>query len=192
MQHVERLVGLFVEAHPRATMDRMLSFLVGEHASRGALLFALADGAPVLEGTRSFHHERWSVFERAWSEHRNRLSAGEVIEGAGYVIAGLAYRGSVVGLLFLDAPERFRAEGFDVYLFALAKALLSARTQGPELSPGVGVDQRALLQTVLEQHEWNIARVARELGVTRRTVYLRMMRFGIRRKHVPKMSKPLV
>lgn len=192
MQHVERLVGLFVEAHPRATMDRMLSFLCGEHAAAGALLFALPAGAPVLEGVRSIQHERLRVFDQAWQEYRNRLLAGEVVETSGYVIAGLAHRGSVVGLLFLDAPARFRAEGIDVYLFALAKALLSARAQGPELSPGVGVDQRALLQTVLERHEWNIARVARELGVTRRTVYLRMMRFGIRRKHVPKLSKPLV
>jgi hypothetical protein len=192
MQHVERLVGLFVEAHPRATMDRMLSFLCGEHAAAGALLFALVDGAPVLEGTRSLHHERWRVFQGAWQDHRNRLLAGEVIEGTGFVAAGLTHRGSVVGLLFLDAPSRFRAEGIDVYLFALAKALLSARAQGPELSPGVGVDQRALLIAVLERHEWNIARVARELQVTRRTIYLRMVRYGIKRRHVPKLAKPVI
>ena len=38
----------------------------------------------------------------------------------------------------------------------------------------------------LNEREWNVARVARDLGVTRRTVYLRMSKYDIARQHIPK------
>jgi transcriptional regulator of acetoin/glycerol metabolism len=38
----------------------------------------------------------------------------------------------------------------------------------------------------LHANEWNISRVARRLGVTRRTVYLRLDRLGIERVRIPK------
>ena len=43
----------------------------------------------------------------------------------------------------------------------------------------------------LERNDWKIAAVARLLGVTRRTVYLRLRSFGIERKHVPKIYKKM-
>ncbi len=46
--------------------------------------------------------------------------------------------------------------------------------------------ERGQLLRLLEQHEWNIARVARLMGVTRRTIYLRLERYGIPRQRVPK------
>ena len=49
--------------------------------------------------------------------------------------------------------------------------------------------EREQLWLTLQQNEWNIARVARLLGVTRRTVYLRLKRYGIERKKVPKTLK---
>jgi transcriptional regulator of acetoin/glycerol metabolism len=39
------------------------------------------------------------------------------------------------------------------------------------------------LFAILEQNEWNIARVARLLGVTRPTIYARLERFGLPRHH---------
>ena len=41
---------------------------------------------------------------------------------------------------------------------------------------------RDQLFTLLEQHEWNIAKVARVLGVTRPTIYARLHRFGLPRR----------
>lgn len=41
---------------------------------------------------------------------------------------------------------------------------------------------RMRLVTLLERHEWNIARVAREEHVSRKTVYAQLDRFGIDRK----------
>jgi hypothetical protein len=45
---------------------------------------------------------------------------------------------------------------------------------------------RRQLETLLHEHEWNVARVARILGVTRVTVYARMERLGIERLRVSK------
>jgi transcriptional regulator of acetoin/glycerol metabolism len=47
------------------------------------------------------------------------------------------------------------------------------------------------LLSLLERNEWNLAKVARLMGVTRRTVYLRLRSFGIERRHVPKLYKKL-
>jgi transcriptional regulator of acetoin/glycerol metabolism len=45
---------------------------------------------------------------------------------------------------------------------------------------------RAQLIALLDRNEWNIARVARLMRVTRRTIYLRLDRYGVERKRVRK------
>ena len=52
-------------------------------------------------------------------------------------------------------------------------------------------EARLQLLSLLERNDWNIAHVARLLGVTRRTVYMRLHSFGIERRHVPKLYKKL-
>jgi transcriptional regulator of acetoin/glycerol metabolism len=49
--------------------------------------------------------------------------------------------------------------------------------------------EREKLLLLLNRNEWNIARVARLMGVTRRTIYLRLERYKIPRERVRK-SKP--
>jgi Bacterial regulatory protein, Fis family len=44
--------------------------------------------------------------------------------------------------------------------------------------------QRATLRALLEDHEWNVSRVARVLGVTRMTIYNRLRRLGMERVRV--------
>jgi hypothetical protein len=48
--------------------------------------------------------------------------------------------------------------------------------------------ERQKLLLLLERHEWNIARVARLLGMARRTVYARLERYRIPRRRVLKAS----
>jgi transcriptional regulator of acetoin/glycerol metabolism len=54
--------------------------------------------------------------------------------------------------------------------------------------PAHEVERIQLLHT-LQKNEWNIALVARKLGLGRPTVYNRMKRYGIDRKKVPKTFK---
>jgi transcriptional regulator of acetoin/glycerol metabolism len=48
---------------------------------------------------------------------------------------------------------------------------------------------RAQLIALLDRNEWNIARVARLMRVTRRTIYLRLDRYGVERKRVRKTAR---
>jgi transcriptional regulator with GAF, ATPase, and Fis domain len=50
--------------------------------------------------------------------------------------------------------------------------------------------EREKLLLLLNRNEWNIARVARLMGVTRRTIYLRLQRYNIPRERVRKTRAP--
>ena len=52
--------------------------------------------------------------------------------------------------------------------------------------------ERVQLLSLLQEHDWNIARVAALLGIARRTVYMRLERYGIARKKVPKVLRRTV
>ncbi len=68
------------------------------------------------------------------------------------------------------APKASRAEAWESYL---------------ERTPVEDMEREKLL-LLLNRNEWNIARVARLMGVTRRTIYLRLQRHNIPRERVPK------
>jgi transcriptional regulator of acetoin/glycerol metabolism len=93
---------------------------------------------------------------------------------------------------FLDAADRARLAKFDRIL---ARALSAPPAPPGERPAGferylerTSVDdmERERLLLLLERNEWNIARVARLMSVTRRTVYLRLARYGVAREHVRK------
>ena len=54
-----------------------------------------------------------------------------------------------------------------------------------ERTPSADLEREKLL-LLLNRNEWNIARVSRLMGVTRRTIYLRLARFGVARQKVRK------
>jgi DNA-binding NtrC family response regulator len=76
--------------------------------------------------------------------------------------------GENVGPSVERAPSR--AEAWESYL---------------ERTPVEDMEREKLL-LLLNRNEWNIARVARLMGVTRRTIYLRLQRHNIPRERVPK------
>jgi transcriptional regulator of acetoin/glycerol metabolism len=87
------------------------------------------------------------------------------------------------------------ADGIDKRILDMPALVTAASIAARALSkrPGAGVDsvgmngaRREELLHALNLHEWNIARVARALSVTRKTIYERMERYGIAREHVPK------
>jgi transcriptional regulator with GAF, ATPase, and Fis domain len=70
----------------------------------------------------------------------------------------------------LKEKGRSQAEAWETYL---------------ERTPVEDMEREKLL-LLLNRNEWNIARVARLMGVTRRTIYLRLQRYNIPRERVPK------
>ena len=77
----------------------------------------------------------------------------------------------LVGAVRPDAAEApLKPTGWEAYL---------ERTPVPDI-------ERQKLLLLLNRNEWNIARVARLMGVTRRTIYLRLQRYNIPRERVYK------
>ena len=108
--------------------------------------------------------------------------------------------GELLALLYVDSTDRDFCEARDVDRLARFSQML-VRAVRPEADPQaraitgweaylertpVHDIERQKLLLLLDRNEWNIARVARLMGVTRRTIYLRLQRYNIPRERVPK------
>jgi putative methionine-R-sulfoxide reductase with GAF domain len=107
---------------------------------------------------------------------------------------------NLVALLYVDSQEPHFCQPHDVERLAKFSRLL-ARAMRPdaeraarermgweaylERTPVQDIEREKML-LLLNRNEWNIARVARLMGVTRRTVYLRLRRYNIPRERVLK------
>jgi len=107
----------------------------------------------------------------------------------------------LVALLYLDSAETHFCPPSDVerlrrFSRLLARAVRPEAEAAPreaaagweaylERTPVQDIERQKLL-LLLNRNEWNIARVARLMSVTRRTIYLRLQRYNIPRERVPK------
>jgi transcriptional regulator with GAF, ATPase, and Fis domain len=107
-------------------------------------------------------------------------------------------------LLYVDSYDPHFCESHDLMrLTKLSRIVVKAVTEpeSPVRFGGAGSEtawetylertpvedmEREKLLLLLNRNEWNIARVARLMGVTRRTIYLRLARYKIPRERVPK------
>ncbi len=109
---------------------------------------------------------------------------------------------TLLAVLYVDSHEPHFCDGHDLerltkFSRIIAKAV-NESVAGGEASSSVEAWEAYLERTpvedmereklllLLNRNEWNIARVARMMGVTRRTVYLRLQRYNIPRERVPK------
>jgi hypothetical protein len=198
-----QLTALLVAGDPRGAADRTLAFLASLNKARGAAVFSVDGDRLTLFTGRGFEVEAVSTVQGAWTKERARLDRGQLVQGsdarASYVVAPLTDGESVVALLYLDVPagtawaalDTSSISGFGV---AIAQAVLAAATVPVQPSPvqaylsQTSDDEiaRERLLLLLVQNEWNISRVARLMGVTRRTIYLRLQRHNIVREKVRK------
>jgi hypothetical protein len=114
----------------------------------------------------------------------------------------------LVALLYVDSDEPHFCQPHDVERIGKFARVLS-RAVRPEIETRGTVEkegweaylertpvpdiEREKLLLLLNRNEWNIARVARLMGVTRRTVYLRLQRYHIPRERIrktPLRAKP--
>jgi transcriptional regulator with GAF, ATPase, and Fis domain len=150
---------------------------------------------PLLQG------ETFYVPERGVDR---RLPKEEVRGGPSSFAVVPVFNGEqLIALLYVDSMDPHFCAPHDLERLAkftriLAKAVLDsgpiAETQHSraeaweaylERTPVEDMEREKLL-LLLNRNEWNIARVARLMGVTRRTIYLRLQRYNIPRERVPK------
>lgn len=166
----------------RETLDRLLGYLTFLHGAQGGAVLHVEHGHPVVELTRSVRAGRLCDLSQVWPSALPMLREGTTVGGDDYVLAPLSASGVLVGALFLDAPSRFDGGGtFGRICEGMAVKLVEARKAGPETQLPQIVSPQVKLEAELERYGWNLSRAAKALGVTRRTVYLHMRKFGIER-----------
>lgn len=183
------MLAVLVSEDPRRSADRLLGKLVESHAaSGGALLRVEGDRAAVFV-TCGLALESFADLLARWHGNLPVLRRGRTVVGDGFVLAPVMFGEAVGAALYLEGLGDFDAEEFAVFAPALLQA---TRAPGVAATPTPASSVEALRQQLfaaLEANEWNISRVARLMGVTRRTIYLRLRSFGITRKRVPKVLK---
>jgi hypothetical protein len=187
MEPVAQLAAVLVAPDPQGAAEHALAYLMGVHgASMGAVL-ALRGKSLVPYATREMEGRRLDTMKRSWPTLEGVLRAGRVVRMDDLVLYPLEDEGIVVGLVLVGGRiASVREELFKTFGVAMAKAIQVAPPVGPPAARPTGLAKEALLVN-LAAHEWNIARVARMMGVTRRTIYLRLRRYGIDRVRIPKV-----
>lgn len=195
MNPLGSMIESLVADDPRRSADRLLSKMCDvAGAGGGAVLVPQGDNASVFLSYRLSLSGLGSLPIR-FQDHRARLAKGEVISGSDFALATISGdNDQALGWLYLESPRAAEAKELRPFLLAMAKAVGA-------LGEGVGARvpnvnradaNRANILRILEENDWNIARVSRDLGVTRRTLYMRLAAFGIARKKVPRLAKPLI
>jgi ActR/RegA family two-component response regulator len=188
------MLALLVADDPRRSADRILTRLVQIHQARGGAILRPRQDQAEIWLSAGLNLSGVAELPVRWADHRAALAAGRSVIEAGFVLIPAMLGDEMVAALYLAQPEDPAVGDARLFGAAIAQAVQAAEaTPGARRAPETSPTEEARLQmlSLLERHEWNIAEVARLLGVTRRTVYMRLNSFGIERKHVPKIYKKL-
>ena len=193
---IDRLIA----ADPRLSLEATLGLLMANTRATRVGVF-LARGDAELVSGRAIDQSSLDRVRTTWAREGERLRDERPVwhgtwcvwplVGASETL--LVYVGADEPLKLPSVRETIAALGG---LFATAIAHDGAAAKWREVpervidsyleaTPTEAVERRQFL-AVLNRNEWNLARVARILGVTRVTVYKRMERFGIERLRVRK------
>lgn len=196
MNNPDGLIDLLVSHDPQQQGQRVLGRLISSvHATGGAILIPGEGGARAwialnVQGVGSVL-DRWDSALKAIVTTGSRTARG--------ITTALlrSPQGRIVGMLYLEDAQSFDATKHSGFLEAFASAVSFAGTSVPQAynvddvmqargARGNGEVLKSVVLRVLDHHEWNLARAARELHCTRRTLYQRLGRWGIARQKVAK------
>ena len=198
---------------PQRLAERTVDIILSLTHGRCAAVFRIEGVRLTLFASRGLDQAALDAAHADWSANAASLAGGEMFyvptaTGPGpEARAAVPIRGGdgVVGILYVDSAEAHFLDAGDCQRLAkfnliLARALAAPVATADDRPRGwerylerTSVDdmERERLLLLLDRNEWNIARVARLMQVTRRTVYLRLARYGVPRERVRK-SRPAV
>lgn len=199
--------------------ERTLELILAMTRGRAAAIFRPGKDAVSLFASRGVDQSVLDTLRAVWPRERERLEKGGAFcspdrhgerrvpsfEGSderGLALLPVHDDEDLVALLYVDsdrpdfnpvrdAPQlaRFaRLVARSVMPDANAAEDRGAWQEYLERTPVEDMEREKML-LLLERNEWNIARVSRLMGVTRRTVYLRLERYQIPRQKIRK-TKP--
>src|SRR6185295_16971937 len=193
---VDHLVDVVLASDPSSEAERLLRALVAFTGGRRAALFELQQDQLRLFSSRGLDQAALETVEGAWRTRRDELGNGGPVTTADALLYPVRHQEQLLGLLYVDAGERPVTDPRDFQALAqftriAGHALSRRRSEPARYLAATSIDDMARdqLLVLLEQHEWNISRVARELGGTRPTIYARLERYGLPRLRPPKLPK---
>jgi hypothetical protein len=191
------------EGLARRTLDAALTFSGGWSAA----LFQRESDRMLLFASVGLEQTALEAVHQAWDGQRDRLDAGEAVlafaDGAARAIVPIEEGGELVGLLYVEGATPFQPK-HAIVLSQLARIASMAFAMPPAGEPAQPVAEpfdaylartppedveRQQLVALLQHNDWNIAKVARVLAVTRATIYNRLARFGIQRQRALKPQR---
>ena len=192
VRSAETVVRLMVTKDPRQSADAILEFLMGMSACGAGAVFA-AENDLALFVSRGIAQDALNWTHGCWRREQEKLSEGKLSRSDGRVLLPVLHHGRLTALVYLEAEQvdlDSLAEVSGLVADAVARGARAEEGSSPvesylEHTSSEEIERRKLL-ILLDRHEWNVARVARELRLTRTTVYKRLTAFGIERKKVPK------
>ena len=204
MKHLEQIAAMLFADDAHAKTEKILASLITDADARGGAVLLIRAERLVLFSGQGLPLSELSYIETRWSAAAGHLISGQLVQERNLLLAPLSVPGSLVGVLVLDAPRSFDLADTELPRGFLARALVAPATtaapstpqppswaapNAPPRSMPAHEQERLRLVELLERHEWNVSLVARKLGVTRRTVYMRIERYGIERQVVPRLFK---
>jgi GAF domain-containing protein len=213
-QFADLVVG--AEDDPHRQADRTLEVVMALVNGRSGGVFAASPERLTLFASRGIDQHVLDAVQTLWRRGKDHLRKGQPIyvpdcakEGdlatgrdapVSLAVFPVFDEDELVALLYVDSVEPHFCEAKDVERLTnlsrlVARAVRPESVREPREKTGweaylertpVRDFEREKLLLLLDRNEWNIARVARLMGVTRRTVYLRLRRYKIARERVVK------
>jgi hypothetical protein len=188
---------MLLERMEAGLADRSLSVLLEMNVARRGAVFAGLGPRLRLVTSRSVDQEVLDTVQMVWARFRPRLEAGKAVavDGQTWVLLPVMAQRQLIGAVYLDAvdpvlcPESERERLLGLVARAVAEVPPSASGQvwnGLLETLPANALAREQLRSALENNEWNVARVARLMHVTRVTIYRRIERYGLERKRFAK------
>jgi hypothetical protein len=191
-QSAETVVQLMVAKDPRQSAEIILGFLMGVNGAGAGAIFSLHDGVALFVG----HGIGQDVLEwttSTWARDAKRLQEGRLSRTDARFLVPVLRHERLVALVYLAASELDLGSIGEVASLVGDAVIRSVRQPPAQSAVETFLEHtsareiaRRKLVLLLDRHEWNVARVARELQVTRTTVYKRLETFGIERKRISK------
>lgn len=166
---------------------------MGVNGARAGAVFSVADGHLRLFVGHRIGQDVLDHANERWNADQRTLGQGRLSRSDDRFLVPILRGERLVAVVFLTAVQLDLGSIAEV-AGLVGEAVLRAGRQPAaaspveeylEKTPAEEIERRKLL-ILLERHEWNVARVARELRVTRTTIYKRLESFGICRKRVAK------
>jgi hypothetical protein len=185
MRQVIEVADLLLGAsNPREAAKRTLDWLADHLKARSVSLWRYEGQEFMLEMGCVVDQRTIRGASELWSRGADELRQGRPLIDRHAALIPTQVADSYLYLDGVDLQKldlETAADGGTVAVMALHREGLPLTDDGPS---GVHGLQREELVATLRLHEWNLARVARVKGVTRKTIYDWMKRYGIPREHV--------